>query len=308
MECGYHGVHESVCVSFWNSADEIGEDPNAPRAPVSHAGIPAAAAALTGVMSFNCTPEAIESALSADDVACAILEPALMNCGIVLPLAGFLESVAAACELHGTLLILDEVKTGLTVTAGSAVQLLAPTVKPDMVTLGKSLGGGLPIGAVGMNEALAAQVKSGAPDIVSTTGGNALVMSAARVTLEGVLLDDAYVQLSQLNERLQQGLREVIARHEVPASVVGCGAAKGCLFFFGHGKQPTVINNYRQVLERVDAEIAELCALWLASCGCWIGATGDEEWTISVAHTEGDVDLFIQAFEGFAVALKTVAR
>ena len=196
-------------MSYWNSADEIGEDPNAPRAPVSHAGIPAAAAALTGVMSFNCTPEAIELALSADDVACAILEPALMNCGIVLPLAGFLESVAAACELHGTLLILDEVKTGLTVTAGSAVQLLAPTVKPDMVTLGKSLGGGLPIGAVGMNEALAAQVQSGAPDIVSTTGGNALVMSAARVTLEGVLLDAGAISGDAVESELE--LRDILA-------------------------------------------------------------------------------------------------
>eukprot|EP00656_Telonema_subtile_P035821 TRINITY_DN39779_c0_g1_i1.p2 TRINITY_DN39779_c0_g1~~TRINITY_DN39779_c0_g1_i1.p2 ORF type:complete len:180 (-),score=56.78 TRINITY_DN39779_c0_g1_i1:43-582(-) len=174
-----------------------------------------------------------------------------------------------------------------------------------MVTLGKALGGGMPVAAVGMSKAVAAVVKSGTADIVSTTGGNALAMAAAHSSLE-VLSDEAYETVSKLNQRLVHGLRGVISKHgSINASVVQCGAAKGCLFFFGSDVQPKDVCNFRDVLSlgEESVEMAELCALGLATQGVWLGTSGDEEWTISTQHTEEDVGKFIEAFAQFAQEL-----
>ena len=113
--------------------------------------------------------------------ACVIMEAAMMNLGVVLPEPGYLEEVRAITERHGVVLIFDEVKTGLAIAAGGATERFG--VKPDMVTLAKTLGGGLPSGAIGGSERAMSVVEDGSVYQVGTYNGNPLTMAAARASL-----------------------------------------------------------------------------------------------------------------------------
>ena len=140
------------------------------------------------------------TALAEAPPACVIMEAARTNAGLVLPEPGYLEAVRDAARATGTVLIFDEVKTGLTIAAGGAVERFG--VRPDMVTLAKSLGGGLPTGAIGMTEELAALVEDGSVHHVGTYNGNPLGMAAARANLLEVLTPAAYEHLERLGERM----------------------------------------------------------------------------------------------------------
>ena len=160
--------------------------------------------------------------------ACVIMEAAMMNLGVVLPEPGYLEAVREITRKHGILLIFDEVKTGLCIAAGGAVERFG--VMPDLVTLAKALGGGLPSGAIGGTEEAFEVVESGDVVQVGTYNGNPLSMAAARANLEQVLTPDAYAHLDALNERLMQGCEAVIAKFDFPGYAVGVGS-KGCVTF-----------------------------------------------------------------------------
>src|SRR3712207_6049484 len=122
--------------------------------------------------------------------ACVIMEPAMMNLGVVLPEPGYLEAVREFTRRHGIVLIFDEVKTGLCVAPGGATEKFG--VQPDMVTLAKALGGGVPSGAIGGSDEVMEVVASGKVYQVGTYNGNPLTMAAARASLEEVLTPDAY--------------------------------------------------------------------------------------------------------------------
>jgi glutamate-1-semialdehyde 2,1-aminomutase len=183
----------------------------------------------TRVVEFN-DLEALEAELAHGDVAAVLTEPAMTNIGIVLPEPGFLEGVRAACDRHGTLLILDETHT---FSAGPGGATRALNLKPDAITIGKSLGGGVPCGAYGLSAALAAQVlasvSSGA-DIVDVGGvggtlaGNALSLAAMRAVLGEVLTDDVFPHMIDLATQFATDVRSTIARHELPWSVSQLGA------------------------------------------------------------------------------------
>ena len=160
--------------------------------------------------------------------ACVIMEAAMMNLGVVLPEPGYLEDVRELTARHGVVLIFDEVKTGLAIAAGGATERWG--VKPDMVTLAKTLGGGLPAGAIGGTEQAMSVVEDGSVYQVGTYNGNPLTMAAARASLERVLTPDAYEHLDALNDRIVPGCQEVIDRHRLPGYAVGVGS-KGCVTF-----------------------------------------------------------------------------
>src|SRR5207302_1667172 len=143
--------------------------------------------------------------------ACLIMEAALMNLGVVLPEPGYLEEVREITRRHGIVLIFDEVKTGLAIAAGGATERFGVT--PDMVTLAKTLGGGLPSGAIGGSERVMSVVDSGSVYQVGTYNGNPLSMAAARASLERVMTPDAYRHLDALNDRILSGCEAVIERH-----------------------------------------------------------------------------------------------
>jgi glutamate-1-semialdehyde 2,1-aminomutase len=181
----------------------------------------------TRVAEFN-DIESVEAALAHGDVACVLMEPALTNIGIVLPHPGFLEAVRAACTRAGALLIIDETHT---LSAGPGGCTGAWGLEPDAVTLGKSIGGGVPIGAYGVTAELAERIAAEEDADFEDTGGvggtlagNALSLAAARATLGEVLTDAAFAHMAQLRERFVAGVEEALERHSVPWSIVSLGA------------------------------------------------------------------------------------
>jgi glutamate-1-semialdehyde 2,1-aminomutase len=181
----------------------------------------------TRVAEFN-EVESVRSVLEHGDVACLLMEPALTNIGIVLPEPGFMDEVRALCDEHGTLLIIDETHT---LSAGPGGCTAAWGLRPDVVTLGKSIGGGVPIGAYGVSaelaERIAAQEDADYEDtggVGGTLAGNALSLAAARATLGEVLTDEAFERMVGLRERFAAGVEAAIAEHGMPWSIISLGA------------------------------------------------------------------------------------
>jgi glutamate-1-semialdehyde 2,1-aminomutase len=229
--------------------------------------------------------------------ACVIMEAAMMNLGVVLPEPGYLEAVRDITARHGIVLIFDEVKTGLCIAAGGATERFG--VRPDMVTLAKALGGGLPAGAIGMTEELARVVEDGTVYQVGTYNGNPLTMAATRANLEEVLTPDAYRHLDHLNDRLLAGCEGVIEKYNLPGYAVGVGS-KGCVTF-----SPTKIVDYETFKYNQDADLAELAWLYNMNRGIFMTPGREEEWTLSVTHTDESVDAYVAVFDEMAKDLTT---
>jgi glutamate-1-semialdehyde 2,1-aminomutase len=293
MEGSYHGHHDSVMVSVRPPLDQLG-DRDEPSSLPFGAGHPDAIRQLTKAVPFN-DADALEHALQRFDVAAVILEPAMMNITIVAPRDGYLRRVRELCDAHGTKLIFDEVKTGCTIAAGGAVERFG--VKPDMVCLAKAICGGYPGGAVGMDEELAREITAGRVRQVGTFNGNPLVMAAAKAALTEVLTDEAYARFEAMNSALLRGLDDVIARHGLPCHTVGMGA-KGCVVF---SSEP--LYEYRDYATKVDEELSVLAWLYHVNHGIFMTPGVDEQWTLSVAHTDEQIARYVEAFEAFAAAV-----
>ncbi|HEX2102939.1 MAG TPA: aspartate aminotransferase family protein [Solirubrobacteraceae bacterium] len=291
----YHGHHDTVMVSIGVEYDKIGDRENLASLPYG-AGIPNATAEMTVPVPFN-DADAMERRIERLDAqgrkpACVIMEAAMMNLGIVLPEPGYLEAVRDITRRHGIVLIFDEVKTGLCIAAGGAVERFG--VVPDIVTLAKSLGGGLPTGAIGGTEEVMSVVENGRVYQVGTYNGNPLGMAAARASLEEVLTPQAYEHLDHLNDRILAGCTEVIRRYDLPGYAIGVGA-KGCVTF-----SPQKIVDYETFKETQDAELADLAWLFNMNRGVFMTPGREEEWTLSVTHTDESVDRYVAVFEEMA--------
>jgi glutamate-1-semialdehyde 2,1-aminomutase len=216
----------------------------------------------------------------------------MMNITIVAPKPGYLERLRELTAKHGVVLVFDEVKTGATIAAGGAVERFGVT--PDVVCLAKAIAGGYPSGAVGMTETLADLITTGSVRQVGTFNGNPLVMAAAEATLLEVLTDDAYADLEAKNERLLAGLDDVIARYGLPCHTVGL-VAKGCVVF-----SPERLYEYRDYATKVDEELSTLAWLYHMNHGIFMTPGVDEQWTLSIAHDDADLQRYVDAFEAFA--------
>jgi glutamate-1-semialdehyde 2,1-aminomutase len=291
----YHGHHDAVMVSIGVEYERIGDRENYASLPYG-AGIPAAVAELTIAVPFNDAGAMERRIVRLEEEgrkpACVIMEAAMMNLGVVLPRPGYLEEVRELTLRHGIVLIFDEVKTGLAIAAGGAVERFG--VSPDMVTLAKTLGGGLPSGAVGGTEEVMSVVEDGTVYQVGTYNGNPLSMAAARASLEHVLTPAAYARLDELNERITGGCQGVIDRYGLPGYAIGIGA-KGCVTF-----SPTPIVDYETFKANQDAELSELAWLYNMNRGIFATPGREEEWTLSVAHPDTAIDAYVQAFEELA--------
>jgi len=294
----YHGHHDGVMVSIGVPYDEIGDRENLASLPYG-AGIPEAVSALTIPVPFNdagAMERRIDRLIAEDRApACVIMEAAMMNLGVVLPEPGYLEQVREITERRGIVLIFDEVKTGLAIAAGGATERFG--VQPDMVTLAKTLGGGLPSGAIGASERVMSVVEDGSVYQVGTYNGNPLTMAASRASLQRVLTPEAYAHLDTLNERILGGCEAVIERHRLPGYAVGIGS-KGCVTF-----SPIPIVDYDSFKASQDVAVTDLAWLWNMNRGIYMTPGREEEWTLSVTHTEEAVDAYVDAFEEMAAAL-----
>ena len=292
MEGSYHGHHDAVMVSVRPPLESLGER-GVPGSVPFGGGHPHAVSELTKAIPFN-DAGVLERVLDeiGDRVAALILEPAMMNITIIAPRPGYLERVRALTAAHGVKLIFDEVKTGCTIHAGGATARFGVT--PDLVCLAKASCGGYPGGAVGMTDELAALITDGRVRQVGTFNGNPLVMATAEAALTEVLTDEAYARFEAMNDRLLGGLDDVIDRYGLPCHTVGLGA-KGCVAF---SSEP--LYEYREYATKVDAELSELSWLYHMNHGIFMTPGRDEEWTLSVAHTDAHLAAYLEAFETFA--------
>jgi glutamate-1-semialdehyde 2,1-aminomutase len=196
---------------------------------VGNIGPPVPITETTRVVEFN-DFEGLERELAHGDVACVLMEPALTNIGIVLPVDGYLEAVRRLTREHGTLLINDETHT---FCCGPGGYTKAYGLDPDLITIGKPIAGGIPTGAYGMTDELAERVlertvweAADVGGVGGTLAGNALSMAAARATLSEVLTDDAFDHMIEMGERFEQGVQSVIDEAGLAWTVtrLGCRA------------------------------------------------------------------------------------
>jgi glutamate-1-semialdehyde 2,1-aminomutase len=287
----YHGHDDEMLV-------EPGED--GPEVP---AGLLASAAEHAVIVDFNDVP-ALERALATREVACVLTEPALTNVGVILPDPGFHDALRTLTRDHGTQLIVDETHTLIT---GPGGLVRSWGLEPDIVTVGKSIGGGVPIGAYGMTTDVAEGLERPRSyeggelfaDEIATGGtlfGNALQMAAARAALTEVLTDEAYDRTSRLGEKLADGIDRAASRADLPWCAQRLVARSGYAF---DGVLP---RNAREARAAHDAELYRLLRLFMANRGVWEAM----EWAgpaVSVAATDGDIAHYLEVLEALIAEL-----
>jgi glutamate-1-semialdehyde 2,1-aminomutase len=269
-----------------------------------YTGLSAAVTANVRIVPFN-DLDAVERALAPGDVALLMTEPAMTNAGFLLPDPGFHHGLREMTRRHGTLLAIDETHTLVTAYGGLTTEW---GLEPDLLTVGKSIAGGVPLGAYGMTDDVAAVLRppaggaavSGiAYDEVATGGtlfANALSMAAARAALTEVLTPEAFSAAARLGEMLATGLRAHIHRAGLPWSVSVHGA-HACYFF-----SPQPPRDARGSRHIDDPGLRALIRLFLANRGVW-----ESGWwlgpTVSVAHTPQDVAAYLDAIGEFTEAV-----
>jgi len=294
----YHGHHDTVMVSIGVAYDAIGDREHLQSLPYG-AGIPQSTIDHVHAVHFN-DAESMERKIVALDKegrkpACVIMEAAMMNLGVVLPEPGYLEAVREITTRHGVVLIFDEVKTGICIAPGGATERFGVT--PDLVTLAKALGGGLPTGAIGGTEEVMACVEDGSVYQVGTYNGNPLGMAAARANLLEVMTDDAYAHLAMLNDRILAGCTAVIEEFGLTGYSVGIGS-KGCVTF-----SPVKVIDYESFKANQDAALCDLAWLFNMNRGIFMTPGREEEWTLSVTHQAEHVDRYVEVFREMATEL-----
>jgi glutamate-1-semialdehyde 2,1-aminomutase len=295
IEGCYHGHHDSVQVSVAPELEQAGPAA-APYSAPSSTGIPKAITDLTLIATFN-DLASVERLLSKhkDQVAGMIIEPVMMNAGIIKPEPGYLAGLKTLLHQHHALLTFDEVKTGLTVGPGGVTR--QEDVQPDLITLAKSLGGGVSVAAIGGTEAVMDHVASGGYEMVGTFNGNPLAMAATRAMLTEVATPDAYETIDKLSERARTGIEDAISKTGLSAHVVTAGA-KGCVVF---AAEP--VTSYRGFLG-VDDRYSHAHWLYQHNGGVFLPPWGKiEQWLISVQHDEADIDRLVENFGVFARAV-----
>lgn len=290
IEGGYHGGYDGLQISVKPALADIGPA----DAPVGDVPFDVEAGTVH-VVAYNDLPM-LERILAQHgaDAAAMVVEPVIENLAIVVPDEGYLAGVRALCDQYGVVLIFDEVKTGLTAGPAGAAQRLG--VQPDLITLAKSIGGGLPLAAFGGRREVMEVVVDGRMAHFGTYNGNPLVMAAARAVDE-ICTQEALDRAEAINVRAMAALGRVIEEYELPAHTVGLGV-KGCVTW-----APTPVRNYRDY-KATDFGVAELSWLWGVNRGVLTPPGLDEQWLVSLAHTDDDMAHLVDEFTQLAQALR----
>ncbi|MCI4336940.1 MAG: aspartate aminotransferase family protein [Thermoplasmata archaeon] len=299
FEGGYHGSHDSLLVGVKPPLEAAGP-PLRPRSAPAGPGLLAEVTSRTIVAPFN-NLAAVRDIVRAypNDVAAIIVEPIPMNMGFILPDPDFFPGLRALCDEVGALLIFDEVKTGAKYLHGGAGRL---GVTPDMMTLGKSIACGIPLSAIAARPGILDQVGPRKVAHAGTYNSNPLAMTACRVSLEEILTEEALQRCSQLNEKLARGYREIFDDAHVIARVAADGVS-GTVFFSDHD-----VRDWRTFLT-VDGERSMLYYYLCLNQGVIPSGTGpDEQWTVSVQHTDADVDHHLEVLRSIAPQLTGAPR
>jgi glutamate-1-semialdehyde 2,1-aminomutase len=295
FEGAYHGLHDTALVSVKPKKEEYG-DPNAPNSIPGGMGIPKGMMDNVVIASFN-NLGSVENRFKQfpGQIAAIILEPILMNVGLCMPQPGFLEGLREIATKNDTLLIFDEVKTGAKLAWGGASEFFG--VKPDMICLAKSIGGGAPLAAFGASRAVMDLISQHKVFHGGTYNTNRISMAAGLATFREVLTRENYEHVRKLGKKLAEGYRKTVAKVGLQAYVVSAGV-NGALMLY-----PQEIRNYRD-WTAIDVDLWR--HYWFAMVNRGVLAQPywwDEQWTISVQHTEADIDKHLAVFEEVAPAL-----
>lgn len=282
----YHGHVDSLLVQAGSGALTLGQPDSA--------GIPEAFANETIVIEYN-DIEALQSAFQKhkDTIACVIVEPYPANCGLILPRANFLADLRRLTEKHQSLLIFDEVMTGFRIALGGVQEKEA--ILPDLTAMGKIIGGGLPVGAIGGKaEIMDYLAPDGTVYQAGTLSGNPLALAAGIASVKKLKDDNPYPLLEKLGQQIQSALTETAQAKGIPLQVPQVGSMFA-LFF-----NENVVHNYREAT----ASNTELFARFFQRAlkgGIYLPPSAYETCFISTAHKNTSID---QAIEGLCRALK----
>jgi glutamate-1-semialdehyde 2,1-aminomutase len=295
FEGAYHGLHDSALVSVKPHAPEYGDIHNPTPVP-GGLGVPKNAIENVKIATFN-DLATVERRFKENpgEIAAIILEPIMMNVGLCMPEPGFLEGLRDICTKNGALLIFDEVKTGAKLGWGGASEYYG--VEPDMICLAKSIGGGLPLAAFGASKSVMDLISQHKVFHGGTYNTNPVSMAAGLATFREVLTRENYAHVDKLGKKLADGYRKTIAKAGLQAYIAQAGC-NGALMLY-----PKEIRNYRD-WTTIDIDLWR--HYWFAMVNRGVMPQPywwDEQWTISVQHTEADIDKHLSAFDDIATSL-----
>ncbi len=277
----YHGHSDSLLVKAGSGALTLG----VPTSP----GVPAALAAETITLAYNDTAQLQQ--LFSDmgrQIACVIVEPIAGNMNCVLPVPGFLEALRGVCDQHGSVLIFDEVMTGFRVAHGGAQELYKVT--PDLTTLGKIIGGGMPVGAFGGKREIMERIAPLGPVYqAGTLSGNPVAMAAGIATLQALQVDGFYPELARKTARLIDGVTQAATRAGI-SFVTNHVTGMFGLFFSAE----TPLRYFRQVMSS-DVDRFRKFFHGMLEEGVYLAPSAFEAGFVSAAHTDADIDDTIAA-------------
>lgn len=277
----YHGHADSLLVKAGSGALTLGE-PNSP-------GVPAALAEHTITLTFN-DIDSVKQAFSevGDQIAAIIVEPVAGNMNCIPPLPGFLEGLRSLCDEHGSVLIFDEVMTGFRVALAGAQEHYGIT--PDLTTLGKVIGGGMPVGAFGGKKAIMDHISPVGPVYqAGTLSGNPIAMAAGLTMMKEISKPGFYDALSEKAKLLCQGIESAAQDAGIPLSTNQVGGMFG--FFFSSEKN---ISRFDQVME-CDLERFKRFYHGMLEQGVYLAPSAFEAGFVSAAHSEGELNQTIEA-------------
>ncbi|WP_373652754.1 MULTISPECIES: glutamate-1-semialdehyde 2,1-aminomutase [unclassified Schlesneria] len=278
----YHGHVDSLLVKAGSGALTLGT----PSSP----GVPAGCTADTIVLEYN-DPQQLESAFAArgSEIAAVILEPVVGNMGVVIPTTEFLQALQSLCQKHGSLLIFDEVMTGFRVSYGGAQSLWG--IRPDLTTLGKIIGGGLPVGAYGGRADVMNSVSPVGPVYqAGTLSGNPVAMASGIATLTQLKINNPYPKLDQLTSTLVAGLAERATAARIPHTIPRVGSM--FTFYFN----PAAVTNL-QVASQSDTKAYSRYFHAMLERGIYLACSQFEANFVSAAHSEADIQATLDAAE-----------
>ena len=290
IEGGYHGSYDPLMVSSKPSIADAGNE-HLPNSVTPYGAVPGE----VWVVPYN-DADAIEEIFKvhAKEIACLIMEPVLENIGIVLPDSGYLERVRELCTQYDVVLIFDEVKTGLTAGPQGASERL--NVNPDLICLAKSIGGGIPLAAFGGDRRFMETVVDGRMAHFGTFNGNPLAMAGVRA-IDKICTPEALAKAENWNDQALLRITDVINEYQLPAHTVGFGV-KGCVTW-----SATPVRNYRDY-KATNFKMAELSWLWSINRGIITPPGLDEQWLISLAHGQREIDILVDDFTELAKTLR----